>query len=166
MIRIRSRSPLVSLALSRSRGLRQLCSLWFEYDLCLNRKPSSDHINFGIASIKRVTTAMFSLVWIRPMFEQESPKWPWEVFNDPDSNTIQVGPKGVKLWFGYDQEAPKWVWPWADQEGYDSYVLFGSNTTYVWTGSPQVTMIIAARFEYDHKPDQKRLDLIQIWSAP
>ena len=25
------------------------------------------------------------------MFEQEAPKWPWEVFNDPGSNTIQVG---------------------------------------------------------------------------
>ena len=27
------------------------------------------------------------------MFEQEAPKWPWEVFNDLDTNTIQVGPK-------------------------------------------------------------------------
>ena len=53
-----------------------------------------------------------------------------------------------------------------DQKGYDSYVLFGSNTTYVWTGSPQVTMRVAARFEYDHKPDKKRLNFIQIWSAP
>ena len=34
---------------------------------------------------------MFSLVWIRPMFEQEAPKWPWELFNDADSNTIHVG---------------------------------------------------------------------------
>ena len=89
------------------------------------------------------------------MFEQEAPKWPWEVFNDPDSNMIQVGLKGVKLWFRYDQEAPNEFWPWADQEGYDSYVLFGSNTTYVWTGSPQVTMRFAARFGYDHKLDQK-----------
>ena len=105
------------------------------------------------------------------MFEQEAPEWPWEVFNDPDSNMIQVGLKGVKLWFRYDQEAPSEFWPWADQEGYDSYVLFGSNTTYVWTGSPQVTMIVASRFEYDHKIDRKkvRLDsnmissLIVIW---
>ena len=28
----------------------------------------------------------------------------------------------------------------ADQEGTDSYVLFGSNMTYVWIGSPQMTM--------------------------
>ena len=38
--------------------------------------------------------------------------------------------------------------------GIDSYVLFGSNTTYVWTGSPQVIMLLTARFEYDHKPDE------------
>ena len=25
------------------------------------------------------------------MFEQEAPKWPWELFNDADSNTIHVG---------------------------------------------------------------------------
>ena len=74
------------------------------------------------------------------MFEQEAPKWPWELFNDADSNTIHVGPKGVELWFGYDQEAPKWVRQFANQVGIDNYVLFGSNTTYVWTGSPQVTM--------------------------
>ena len=67
------------------------------------RKPPS---GFGIAPIKRVLTAMFSLVRIRPMFEQEAPKWPWDFFNDSDSNTIKVGPKGVKIWFEYDQEAP------------------------------------------------------------
>ena len=44
MIRIQSRSPLVSLAVRRSKGFRRLCSLWFKYDLCLNRKPPSDHI--------------------------------------------------------------------------------------------------------------------------
>ena len=32
----------VALALRRTRGYRQLCSLWFEYDLCLNRKPPND----------------------------------------------------------------------------------------------------------------------------
>ena len=74
------------------------------------------------------------------MFEQEAPKWPWDLFNDADSYTIHVRPKGVKLWFKYDQEAPKWVWQYADQVGIDSYVLFGSNTTYVWTGSPQMTL--------------------------
>ena len=41
--------------------------------------------------IKRVPTAMFSLVRIWPMFEQEAPKWPWKLFNDADSNTIHVG---------------------------------------------------------------------------
>ena len=25
------------------------------------------------------------------MCEQEAPKWPWELFNDADSNTIHVG---------------------------------------------------------------------------
>ena len=43
MIRIQSRSTLVSLAVCRSKGFRQLCSLWFEYDLYLNRKPPSDY---------------------------------------------------------------------------------------------------------------------------
>ena len=76
MIRIRSRSPQVSSAVSQSKGYRQLCSLWFEYDLCLNRKPPSDH-KFGITPIKRVPTAMFSLV-NTPMFEHEAPKWPLE----------------------------------------------------------------------------------------
>ena len=95
----------MALALHRSRGYRQLCSLWFEYDLCLNRKPPNDLESFfndsdsnmikvgsqmglsydsntikkppselGLEPIKRVTTAMFSLVRIRPMFEQEAPK--------------------------------------------------------------------------------------------
>ena len=41
-IRIRSVSP-QWLWRCRSSGYRQLCSLWFEYDLCLNRKPPSDH---------------------------------------------------------------------------------------------------------------------------
>ena len=35
------------------------------------KKPPSE---FGLEPIKRVTTAMFSLVRIRPMFEQEAPK--------------------------------------------------------------------------------------------
>ncbi len=87
------------------------------------------------------------------MFEQEAPKWPLDLFNDVDSYTIHVRPKGVKLWFKYDQEAPKWVWQYADQVGIDSYVLFGSNTTYVWTWSPQVTLRFSARFGYDHKTD-------------
>ena len=154
--------------------------------------------------IKRVPTAMFSLVRIRPMCEQEAPKWPWELFNDADLNTIHVGsqrglsydsnmikenspmssalcqssgyrqlcslwfeydlclnrkppgdhksclmtliriwsenrPKGVKLRFEYDHIAPSGFGV-ADQEGTDSYVLFGSNTTYVWTESPQMTL--------------------------
>ena len=90
----------------QSKGYRQLCSLWFEYDPCLNRKPPSDSENclttlirirstsvlrgvtlwfkydqrqspneLGTLPIKWVSTAMFSLVRIRPMFEQEAPKW-------------------------------------------------------------------------------------------
>ena len=61
-------------------------------------------------------------------------------------------PKGVKLRFEYDHIAPSGFGV-ADQEGTDSYVLFGSNTTYVWTGSPQVIILFTARFKYDHKPD-------------
>ena len=91
----------------QSSGYRQLCSLWFEYDLCLNRKPPSDHriclmtmirirstsdlkrlsydsnmikkppSGFGSMPIKRVSTTMFSLVRIQLMFEQEAPKWSW-----------------------------------------------------------------------------------------
>ena len=37
----------MSSALCQSNGYRQLCSLWFEYDLCLNRKPPSDLIVYG-----------------------------------------------------------------------------------------------------------------------
>ena len=72
LIRIRS--------VNRTKGVK----LRFEYD---HIAPSG----FGVAPIKRVPTAMFSLVRIRPMFEQEAPKWPWELFNDADSNTIHVG---------------------------------------------------------------------------
>ena len=105
---------------------RQLCSLWFEYDLCLNRKPPSDHkiclmtlirirsmsnlkglscdsnmikkpqSGFGSMPIKRVSTAMFSLVRIRPMFEHEAPKWSWL-----DSDMIISRTKG-KARFRYD----------------------------------------------------------------
>ena len=49
----------------------------------------------------------------------------------------------------------QWARHFANQMGIDSYVLFGSNTTYVWTGSPQVIILFTARFEYDHKPDQE-----------
>ena len=38
--------------------------------------------------------------------------------------------KGVKLRFGYDHIAPSGFGD-ADQVGVDSYVIFGSNTTYV-----------------------------------
>ena len=94
----------MALELRQSRGYRRLCSLWFEYDLCLNRKLPNDlesflttlirirsvdrtkgvklgfeydHVapsGFGVAPTKSVPTAMFSLVQIRPMFEQEAPK--------------------------------------------------------------------------------------------
>ena len=61
--------------------------LWFRYD-----QPPSE---FGFEPIKRVATAMFSLVRIRPMFEQEAPKWPWGL--QLDSNTIMSRTKRVKL---------------------------------------------------------------------
>ena len=41
------------------------------YDSNMIKKPPSE---LGGVSIKRVPTAMFSLVRIRPMFEQEAPK--------------------------------------------------------------------------------------------
>ena len=69
--------------------------------------------------------------------------------------------KGVKLRFEYDHIAPSGFGV-ADQEGTDSYVLFGSNMTYVWTGSP---LMIMARFKYDHKSYQRE-SRIQIWSTP
>ena len=55
--------------LIRTRSVNQTkgVKLRFEYD---HIAPSG----FGVASIKRVPTAMFSLVRIRPMFEQEAPK--------------------------------------------------------------------------------------------
>ena len=55
LIRIRS--------VNRTKGVK----LGFEYD---HVAPSG----FGVAPIKRLPTAMFSLVRIRPMFEQEAPK--------------------------------------------------------------------------------------------
>ena len=115
-IRIRSYSP-QWVWRCQSRGYRQLCSLWFEYNLCLNRKPPNDFKNclttlirirstsvlkgvklrfkydqrklpneLGTLPIKWVSTAMFSLVRIRPLFEQEAPKWPYCL--RLDSNTI------------------------------------------------------------------------------
>ena len=104
--------------------------------------------------IKWVSTAMFSLVRIPPMFEQEAPKWFWKLFNDADSNTIHVGSQRgwpmIQIW---PKVTSQWARHFANQMGIDSYVLFGSNTTHVWTGSPQVTLLLTARFEYDHKPD-------------
>ena len=113
---IKENSPMSS-ALCQSNGYRQLCSLWFEYDPCLNRKPPNDFKNclttlirirstsvlkgvklrfkydqrklpneLGTLPIKWVSTAMFSLVRIWPMFEQEAPKWPYCL--RLDSNTI------------------------------------------------------------------------------
>ena len=129
MIQIWSGSPQVGLAVCPSSGYRQLCSLWFEYDLCLNRKPPSDH-----------KICLMTLIRIRSMSDLKGLSC--------DSNMIKKPPSR----FG----------KYADQVGIDSYVLFGSDTTYVWTGSPQVIM---ARFRYDHKPDQRESQ-IQIWSVP
>src|SRR3954469_11362486 len=44
------------------------------YDSNMIKKPPS---GFGSMPIKWVSTAMFSLVRIRPMFEQEDPKCSW-----------------------------------------------------------------------------------------
>ena len=136
-IRIRSVSPRW-LWRCRSSGHRQLCSLWFEYDLCLNRKPPSDHKSclmtlirirstsdpkglsydsnmikkppsgFGSMPIKWVSTAMFSLVRIRPMLEQEAPKW-----SRLDSDMIITGPKEsrIQIW-----SASPWLSPPPDKE--------------------------------------------------
>ena len=97
------------------------------------------------------------------MFEQEAPKWPWELFNDADSNTIHVGSqRGLSYDSSMIKKTPQWARQHANQVGIDSYVLFGSNTTYVWTGSPQVTILRTARFEYDHKPDPPPSDHVML----
>ena len=75
------------------------------------------------------------------MFEQEAPKWPWELFNDTDSNTIHVGSqKGLSYDSNTIKKPPSELGSVPIKKGIDSYVLFGSNTTYVWTGSPQMTL--------------------------
>ena len=97
------------------------------------------------------------------MFEQEAPKRPWELFNDADSNTIHVGSQGgwamIQIW---SRKTPQWARQFANQVGIDSYVLFGSNATYVWTGSPQVIILFTARFEYDPKPDPPPSDHVML----
>ena len=130
MIRIRSRSPLVSSAVCWSRGYRQLCSLWFEYDLCLNRKPPND-----------LKSCLTTLIRIR---STSVPKGGWAM---------------IQIW---SKKTPQWARHFANHVGIDSYVLFGSNTTYVWTGSPQVIILLMARFEYDHKPDQPPSDHVML----
>ena len=70
----------------------------------------------------------------------------FEYDHKPDQkrlDLIQIGPKATSQWARH----------FANQMGIDSYVLFGSNTTHVWTGSPQATLLLTARFEDDHKPD-------------
>ena len=63
------------------------------YDSNMIKKPPS---GFGSMPIKRVSIAMSSLVRIRPMFEQEAPKWSWL-----DSDMIISQSKG-KAGFRYD----------------------------------------------------------------
>ena len=88
------------------------------------------------------------------MFEQEAPKWPWDLFNDADSNTIHVGSqRGLNYDSNMIKENSQWARQFANQVNIDSYVLFGSNTTYVWAGSPQVIILRTTRFEYDNKTD-------------
>ena len=89
----------------RSRGYRQLCSLWFEYDPCLNMKPPNDF-----------KSCLTTLIRIR---STSVPKGGWAM---------------IQIW---SKKTPQWARQFANQVGIDSYVLFGSNTTYVWTGSPR-----------------------------
>ena len=119
-IRIRSYSP-QWLWRCRSRGYRQLCSLWFEYDLCLNRKAPND-----------LESCLTALIRIR---STSVPEGGWTM---------------IQIW---SKKTPQWARHFANQMGIDSCVLFGSNTTYVWTGSPLMTLLLTARFEYDYKPD-------------
>ena len=107
-IRVRSYSP-QWVWRCRSRGYRQLCSLWFEYDPCLNRKPPNDLKNCLTTLIRIRSTSV--------------PKGGWAM---------------IQIW---SKKTPQWARHFANQMGIDSYVLFGSNTTYVWTGSPQVTIL-------------------------
>ena len=132
-IRIRSVSP-QWLWRCQSSGYRQLCSLWFEYNLCLNRKPPSDHKSclmtlirirstsdpkglsydsnmikkppsgFGSMPIKWVSTTMFTLVRIRPIFEQEAPQVIMARFtydHKPDERESRI-----QIW-----SAPCWLFP-------------------------------------------------------
>ena len=62
-IKINLRLPIRIRLVNQTKGVK----LGFEYD---HVAPSG----FGVVPIKRVPTAMFSLVRIRPMFEQEAPK--------------------------------------------------------------------------------------------
>ena len=113
----------------------------------------------------KVDTSMLAWpVWLTPIvfnyhckskLSQQSETRPYTLWNDQKKTYYKAeelrgfrfeydqrpGPKGFKLRFGYDQIAPSGCGD-ANQEGTDSYVLFGSNTTHVWTGSPQVILKI------------------------
>ena len=128
-IRMRSYSP-QWVWRCQSRGYRQLCSLWFEYDPCLNRKPPND-----------LKSCLTTLIRIR---STSVPKGGWAM---------------IQIW---SRKTPQWARQFANQVGIDSYVLFGSDTTYVWTGSPQVIILLTARFEYDHKPDPPPSDHVML----
>ena len=99
MIQIWPRNSPVSSAICQSSGYRQLCSLWFEYDLCLNRKPPND-----------LESCLTTLIRIRSTLVL---KGGWAV---------------IQIW---SRKTPQWARRFANQMGIDSYVLFGSNTTYV-----------------------------------
>ena len=123
-----------------------------------------DHIApSGLAMpIKWVSTTMFSLVRIRPMFEQKAPKWPKSCLMTLIRIWSMSDPKGLSYDSNMIKKPPSGFGSVPIRVGIDIYVLFGSNTTYVWTRSHQVIM---ARFRYDHKPDQRE-SRIQIWPAP
>ena len=71
---------LTTLIRIRSTSVLKGVKLRFKYD---QRKLPNE---LGTLPIKWVSTAKFSLVRIRPMFEQEAPKWPYCL--QLDSNTI------------------------------------------------------------------------------
>ena len=55
-------------------GYRQLCSLWFEYDLCLNRKPPND-LESCLATLIRIrSTSIPKGVELWFGYDQEAPK--------------------------------------------------------------------------------------------
>ena len=140
-IRIRSVSP-QWLWGCQSSGYRQLCSLWFEYDLCLNRNPPSDH-----------KSCLMTLIRIRSMSVPKGVKlwFKYDQRNLPMSSALCQSNgyrKLCSLWFEYD--------PCLNRKPPNDLKLFNdadSNTIHVdsqrgwamiriWSRSPQVGSIV------------------------